>query len=154
MLTYAITILTTLSMIFFISSCSKSDPPIVNESKIVVEWGNGLTLKSTEYRLNGELIGRGEKAFDVLLAKLNDLPSNRIILFREPRDIAFAVHELEGDVGFLPFPHESEARAKFDVLCEQKHLIIETEMYDPIEYLSPDAIKWLQEEKSIIDTKK
>ncbi|GEP43095.1 hypothetical protein [Brevifollis gellanilyticus] len=138
-------IIASVSLILCVLSCGKSHPVPVkaNQGQIVVEWDHGLTLKSAEYRLNGELIGRGSKAFEVLMAKLKDLPNNRIILFRVPYDIASAIKELDGDFECLPLRHDSSEKAKFDQLFAQKQLSFEVEMYDPIEFLSPEATNWL-----------
>lgn len=119
-----------ISLLFWATACSKSQ-----SNSLTIRWHDGVALYSVVFIVNGEEVGRGEKAYQEVFKLIELAPEGSRISFEFPTDIAAVILDRVKREEPLPFEGHDAEREQFNKLCLRRKFIISWKVYHPETYL-------------------
>jgi hypothetical protein len=80
--------------------------------------------------------GRGREAYEIVMKKLEDLPTSSLVIYEMPRDIIDLLSRMTQNNDPLPFYSDERERRRFDDLCARKEFRWEVNSFPQSEYLA------------------
>ena len=119
-----------LSLLVLATACLK-----LHSNALTVRWHDGVALYSVVYSVNGQEVGRGEKAYQEVFRRIERVPEGGRINFEFPADIAAVILDRVKIEEPLPCEGHDVERDQVNQLCLRRKLLISWKVYKPETYL-------------------